>query len=266
MKVLYILLFLSSLLFSEQFKLSWYSWDGFSSYQESKYTFFKKLPKATNRIFVSFSPSEIEYIKYAFIAQQDLKDMIREAQDKNMSVSLLLGDPQWVYPKNHNSLISIIEVFKDYNFASLQLDIEPHGLKTYDEDVWIKNISTLLEKVDKKTKLPIGFSLNHNLANKKILKILEDSNVDEIVVMYYSTNSNNLENKLNELMLKNKDLNFSLALSIEPLSVLPKEETYARYPKNDSLQKWQSIYKNLKHHHNFVDIVIQSLHDYKEAR
>jgi len=264
-KSLFLGIVIASTLFSNDLKLSWYSWDGFIEYKKHKEFFFKNLP-ATKRLFVSFSAKEITELKHSESSKEELNTFLLQAKKYNIKVELLLGDNTYAYPKNHQDLLDLIEFFKSYNFSAIQLDIEPSGLISYDENIWIENISTLLLKVNEFTKLPIGFALNHSLAKPYILKKLQNSKVDELVIMYYSVNSLNLQNKLNEIMKKNKDLKFSLALSIEPLSVLSKEETFATYGKKKAMLKWKDIYNSLKNNKNFVDIVIQSLHDYSEAK
>ena len=259
-----IMLIVSSL-FASELKLSWYSWKGFIEYEKNKNKFFKNLP-STNRMFVSFNPKEIKNLKHDKTQRKELKTFLALAKQRNVKIELLLGDPRYVYPKNHENLISLIEFFKPFAFSGIQLDIEPSGLVSYNEKEWIENIAILMKKIDSKTDLKIGFALNHSLAKKHILDTLESSKVNEVVIMYYSVNSLNIQNKLNLLMNNNKDLKFSLALSIEPLDILPKEETFAVYGREKAFLKWKKIDTVLKKNSNFVDIVIQSLYDYNEDK
>jgi len=265
MRFLLIFVILYSAIFADDIKLSWYSWNGFQEYNKDKENFFDTL-EPTNRIFLSFNAKEIINLKYMQIEKDELNSFLLKAKKHNINVELLIGDHTYVYPKNHHHLLELIEFFKEFEFSGLQLDIEPSGLKSYDEKLWMENISALMIKVSKTTDLDVGFSLNHALAKPYILKKLQASKVDEVIIMYYSINSLNIEQKLNNIMKKNQNLKFSLALSIEPLSVLSKNETFAIYGKEKSLVRWKNINDTLKHNNNFVDIVIQSLYDYSKAK
>ncbi len=259
-----IMLMVSSL-FASELKLSWYSWKGFVEYEKNKKEFFKNLPP-TNRLFVSFNAKEIKNLKHHKTQRKELKTFLSLAKQRNVKIELLLGDPSYVYPDNHEKLIALIEFFKPFAFSGVQLDIEPSGLVSYNEKKWVEDIAILIKKIDSKTDLKIGFALNHSLAKKYILDTLASSKVNEVVIMYYSINTLNIQNKLNLLMKNNKDLKFSLALSIEPLDILPKEETFAVYGKKNAFLKWKKIDAVLKHNNNYVDIVIQSLYDYNEDK
>ena len=72
MRFILIWIFVVTTLFSSNLNLSWYSWDGFMQYNENKEDFLKNLP-VTNRLFVSFSASEISDLKYRYLQREELK-------------------------------------------------------------------------------------------------------------------------------------------------------------------------------------------------
>ncbi|MEN4054052.1 MULTISPECIES: hypothetical protein [Sulfurimonas] len=261
-----ILLFLFTLsLWSSEFKLDWYSWEGFCNYKKAQTSFFSKLTP-TKRIFLSFSAQEILQLKNNAYERALLKDFFHDAKQNDIQIELLLGDESYIYPQNHEKLLALIDFFQNFPFKGVQLDIEPSALPKEQHPLWRDEIINLVHKVKQHTPLALGLSINHKIASHSLLQELHTAGLNEAVIMYYSINQKKVVQKLKNLLENNQKLHFSLALSIEPLSVLYQDETYALYGKKKSLQKWYTIANELSSYNNFVAVVIQSLKAFNKAK
>lgn len=265
LRTLFILLVCIYPLWSTESQLSWYSWKGFTKYKQHGISYFTQLP-SSHRVFLSFSASEVKQLKNNLYERNQLSKLLKEAQARHITIELLLGDETYIYPQNHKKLLKLIDYFQQFSFQGIQLDIEPSALAKNERDIWHKEIVSLIAKVTKSTPLSVGLSLNHNLADKALLQKLQHSGLNEVVIMYYSINKDNVVKKLSKLMHEHKNLHFSLALSIEPISILSEDETYALYGQSRSLQIWKQIIEELASNGNFADLVIQSLEAFKKAK
>jgi hypothetical protein len=266
LRTLSLLFYCTLSLWSGELKLDWYSWNGFSDYKKENLIFFTKLPP-TKRIFLSFSAKEILLLKKSLDEERALKEFFYDAKQNNVRIDLLLGDATFIYPKNHEKLLTLIDFFKKYAFKGIHLDIEPSALPKEEYSLWRKQIIQLSKKVKQhNSTLHLGLSLNHKIATHSLLQELQKAGIDEAVIMYYTINQKKVINKVQNILKNNQKLDIALALSIEPLKVLSADETYAIYGKEKSLQKWQSILNKLSSNHNFSALVIQSLKDFNKAK
>jgi hypothetical protein len=265
LRIIVLLFYFTLFLWSSDFRLEWYSWRGFAEYKKAPTSFFTKLPP-TKRIFLSFSAKEINELKRSAYQRALLKEFFHAAKQKDIQIDLLLGDATYIYTKNHKKLFTLVAFFKPFDFHGVHLDIEPSALPKEEYPLWRKEIVKLVKKLKQQTTLPLILSINHKIATHSLLQELKKAGMDEAVIMYYSINQKRVINKIEDILKSNKNLNISLALSIEPLGTLCADETYAHYGKAKSLQKWHTITNRLSSNRNFVALVIQSVKDFNEAK
>ncbi len=243
--------------------LNWYSWNGLYLYKKLGENFWHKIPKQTKRIFLSLNGHEIELTNSNQNEANILTKFIKQAKQRHISIELLLGDPYWALSRYRDNLITIIRNLKKFNFYGIQLDIEKSGLPAKDRLLWNKGITKTISEVRKNTPLPIGLSINYKEAeNQRLLNGLKKAGLSDVILMIYTTNTQKIIEIADKVIQKNPNLYFSIALSCEPTSVLPKDETFAAMGINNSLLKWADLDKHLAPRNNFLGITIQSLEDF----
>ncbi|MGC8502728.1 TolC family protein [Desulfurella sp.] len=243
--------------------LSWYLWNGLSWYKKLGENFWDKIPKSTKRIFLSLNSQEIQLVRSNQKDADVLIKFIKQAKQRDIKVELLLGDPYWVLSKYRTNLINIIKNLQRFPFDGIQLDIEKSQLPLKDRHLWENGIVKIISEVKKNTSLPIGLSMNYMEAeNKILLNELKKAGLNEVILMIYTTNTKRIIEISDNIIKQNPNLYFSIALSCEPTSVLPQYNTFAQFGANNSLLKWEDLYKYFSTIDNFLGITIQSLEDF----
>ncbi|SDC88411.1 hypothetical protein SAMN05660835_01519 [Desulfurella multipotens] len=80
--------------------------------------------------------------------------------------------------------------------------------------------------------------------------------------MIYTVNPKKIMEVADKIIANNPDLYFSIAVSCEPTSVLPPNETFATMKVNNMLSEWRNLYEYFASRNNFLGITIQSLEDF----
>ncbi|PMP86066.1 MAG: hypothetical protein C0174_02540 [Thermodesulfobium narugense] len=243
--------------------LNWYVWNGLELYKTLGKNFWLQLPKSTKRIFLSLNNTEIKQVISNQSDANILNKFIQEANKRHINVELLLGDPDWVLDKYRSKLIYIINKLSKFNFSGIQLDIEKNQLPEKDRNSWNKGIIKTIAEVHASTTLPIGLSMNYKDAeDHKLLESLNKAGLNEVILMIYTINTDKIVEIGDKIMEENPNLHFSVAISCEPTSVLPEDETFATIGINNSLLRWGDLYKTFEEQSNFSGITIQSLEDF----
>lgn len=218
-----------------------------------------------NRILLSLNARQITMVA---LNPQSLNKFIQDAHRHGVKIELLLGDPNWILPKERIGLLHIIKKLRHIKFDGLHLDIEPDQLEA---DLVGKN---RLEELIESTRMaktvspwPVGISIHPRyLVNESSFGLcipcqFKQIGVDEIAVMYYSLNIKSIVAVLSTAMKKHPDLVFSLAQSLEP--ELGPENSYVHKPrqffKNAMLQLQDQLEAP-----NFGGLIIQSWQDWDD--
>lgn len=257
-KTALVFIFFITHLYASDLKLSFYDWEGLSRYQSSPSTYFKSLP-STDRIFLSLNAQELKQIKYSHYEASKLSDFIQEAKQRKVKVELLIGDPNYIFKQHFHELEDILALCSKFDFTRVQLDIEPSGLKKELQNLWPKKIVELIIHIHNKSYLPLSLSINHQDLTPSLLNQLEQAGLAEVIVMYYTINQKNIIDKMTKTMSMHPRLNFSLALSVEPIGIVERNETFAQFSQEKRLKVWSEIDSTLKKQYNYNGIVIQSL-------
>ena len=194
-----------------------------------------------------------------------LKKFLTDARRRGKKVELLLGDPDWILPAQRGKLLQLVKKLNGINFDGLHLDIEPDQLVA---DLSAKaRLEELIETVRQVSAIspwPVGISIHPRYltaASSFDLCVpceLKAKGVQEITVMYYSTNPANIVAALQPVMNRHPDLSFSLAQSLEP--GLGAENSYAHKPQAIFIQAMKQLQEQLRAP-NFTGLVIQSWQD-----
>lgn len=197
-----------------------------------------------------------------------LNKFLQDAKHQGVKVELLLGDPDWILPKERIRLLEIIKRLKPINFEGLHLDIEPDQFAGELEGR--DKLEAFLETIHQAARIspwPVAISIHPRYLAKEtsfdlcIPCQLRERGIKEITVMYYAMNLNSIAMTMKSAMQQYPELMFSLAQSLEP--ELGVENSYAHKPQAFFRDTMQKLYNHLRAS-NFNGLVIQSLKDWEK--
>lgn len=241
-----------------------YVWDseGFNHWLSGADSQWKELP-SLSRIEISFTSEQINDIRDG--NDQWVIDLLSEAHANDVEVNLLLGDSTWIYPQHRQSLIGLIGLFSDYQFDRLHLDIEPNQLETNpSQELLAQFIDTLTAAVDV-SPWPVTLSIhpcNLEPGDDDISDAIIASGVRELSVMIYTTNPITIKNRFNSIVENHSEVEFSLAVSVEPLIVSDSEW------EDMSKGQWYNILNDILAEvqaQNFNHLIVQSWSDWQSV-
>jgi len=228
---------------------------------------------------------------------QELHTFISYAKTKNITIDIVVGDPTWIYPENHNIPYKFIELVIDYNkkypaakIHGIQYDIEPHVLSDYEEnkDEILKNFISLIDGLSdyfKKNNVSIGFGVvlphfydkkqrwtNPIIFNNSSLYVfdhlvnsLDKLDNSSIILMAYRNffnGDNGVKGLVSDEFLSTKDKKIKIVIAQEAGNVKPEYVTFYGLDKEIFLEQLNKIYMYYKSYDNFVGIAVNDLSAY----
>ena len=219
------------------------------------------------RILLSLNDKEIAEI---VANASELNTLMRAARRHGVKIELLLGDPDWILPEKRDNLLQIIQRLNHIDFDGLHLDIEPDQLEI--GPAGKERLVAFIESIRQAAAVspwPVGVSMHPRYLEAQsshqlcIPCELKRSGVQEIAVMYYSMNIENIVMALKSAMHRHPGLIFSLAQSME--RELGPENSYATKPPTAFGQAMLRLNNQLQSS-NFGGLIIQSWQEWKIYR
>ncbi|MFE1628131.1 hypothetical protein ACFLFF_15390 [Brevibacillus reuszeri] len=113
------------------------------------------------------------HIEPTRVSPQAYRAFIQKANEANIKVEALGGDPNWAYTANRQSIGDLVSWVKAYNqmakvdeqFSGIHVDIEPYLLPDWKKDQekvvnqWLKNVDYLITETKKDGKLQVSADL-----------------------------------------------------------------------------------------------------------
>ncbi|MGY3175972.1 hypothetical protein ACVWYU_005398 [Pseudomonas sp. TE12234] len=185
-------------------------------------------------------------IKDLGATRQRLEQLLRDAADKGVQVSLLLGDPSWIEPPERHQLTDLLGKLKGLAFISLHLDLEVEQLGMPVPDQRLKDWLETLHTASSVSPWPVEISSHHRwFADPKpghpcVPCALPDAGVRQVSLMIYTRNPNNSARMVEQIARRWPDLQFRLAQSTEPQ--LDATESWAG-ASTEQLQHQSSVWR-----------------------
>jgi hypothetical protein len=185
-------------------------------------------------------------IKDLGATRQRLEQLLRDAADKGVQVSLLLGDPSWIEPPERHQLTDLLGKLKGLAFISLHLDLEVEQLGMPVPDQRLTDWLETLRTASSVSPWPVEISSHHRwFADPKpghpcVPCALPDAGVRQVSLMIYTRNPNNSARMAEQIARRWPDLQFRLAQSTEPQ--LDATESWAG-ASTEQLQHQSSVWR-----------------------
>jgi hypothetical protein len=216
-----------------------------------------------NRLLLSLDAKQIEE---AQSQPQRLQGFLDAAKQHGVAVELLLGDPSWIETAQRGKLTAIIDSLRRFDFAGLNLDIEPDQL--YKQpltqpqfDAWVETLRAAARISPWPTAVsvhPRYFRdppyMSWNLAQR-----LHQAGVAEAVLMIYNSNPQRVADIAKPIVANANGLRFRVAQSVEP--ELEPQLSYARRSPQDFKQSMQQLQALLATQPNTDGVVVQAWND-----
>ncbi|MFN3791620.1 hypothetical protein [Massilia sp.] len=245
-------------------KPGWYAWHLFERIATSPaQSVLQSLPPA-KRILLSLTRDEIARVARPGPVRDRLGAFIEAARKAGIRVELLLGEPSWALEEGHADLLHLLAQLRDLPFAGLHLDIERSQLPPAQQPRWEAGITALTRRLGAAHRVPLGMSLHPRDASDTLLRNLAAGGVDEVTVMYYSTQAPSVTAFLARVLQAHPRLGISLAQSVE--RELPSAESYGRMAPDRALAALREVGEALQGEPNFRGILVQSLDQFLGAK
>lgn len=222
-------------------------------------------------LWLSFSAEEIS--RLAAVQGKPavaLRQWLAAARKQGRQVHLLLGDAGWLKSGGGDSLLKVISPLMAYGFDGIHLDLEPDQLPEAKKSraALLDAMAARVQEVRDATRLPVGVSLHWRDATPDavtcLLCKLEKAGVSEVTLMIYSSKPESVAARALPILKANPRLRFSIAQSVEPASVLSKEESYAGSGRQKFQQQMQQLDAQLQTQSNYAGIAVQAWDDYQK--
>lgn len=242
--------------------LGWYAWQGQALLEHPEQL--AELPPNSRRLLLSFTGAQLQ----ALAQPQGRARWIAlraQAQARGLQTELLLGEPTWVLARGRSQLLALVDMLRDLPMDALHLDLERSQLPPAQQRDWARHLTDTLRAVRAKAPWPIALTTHYReLQQAGFAASVHAAGVAEVVAMLYVSNPERAAVIARPLFRGPEGLRISLAQSME--STLPAQESSHAAGRAQSLQRWQTLARQLADAPGFGGIVVQSWEDYREAR
>lgn len=216
-----------------------------------------------NRLLLSLNS---EQISQAQAQPQALRGFLQAAHRHGVSVELLLGDPSWIQPEHRAKLVSIIDSLRGFDFAGLDLDIEPDQL--YKEPLSQAQFGDWMDTLRAAARVspwPTSVSMHPRYFRDAPylgwdpVGRLRQAGISQVVLMIYSSNPQHVADVAKPIVSKGDGLRFRIAQSVEP--ELEPTLSYAHRSPQDFQQSMQQLQTLLAAQPNTDGVVVQAWND-----
>lgn len=165
---------------------------------------------------------------------EQMNAMIAQGKRHGVSFELLLGDPSWIDKAGSPALERILHRLRNVRFAALNLDLEPNEIKGRPIKAVVTDLVGAMKQYVAKSSWPITLDANWiymNDGNKFNGGYcypcgLQSAGVKHIALMVYISNPKTVYEVSSPILKRYPRLSFTVAQSVEPPSVLPKQDSY----------------------------------------
>jgi hypothetical protein len=179
--------------------------------------------------------------------RQVLVQLFQDTARSGLQVSLLLGDPNWIEPKQRGQLTDLLGKLKGLPFTSLHLDLEVEQLGMPVPDQRLKDWLETLRAASAASQWPVEVSSHHRwfVAAKSghpcVPCALPAIGVRQVSLMIYTRNPQRSAQLAGEIAKRWPGLQFRLAQSTEPQ--LPSTESWTG-ASAEQLQRQVAVWRD----------------------
>jgi hypothetical protein len=160
--------------------------------------------------------------------------MIAEGKRHGVTFELLLGDPGWIPPSGVPLLERILQRLRSVQFAGLNLDLEPNEVKGMPIKTVVMDLVNAMKQYVAKSAWPVTLDANWIYMNNGDKFNggycypcgLESARVKRIALLVYISDPKTVYAVSAPILKRYPSFTFTIGQSVEPPSVLPKQDSY----------------------------------------
>lgn len=160
--------------------------------------------------------------------------LIAEGKRHGVTFELLLGDPGWIPPTGVPLLERILHRLRNVHFAGLNLDLEPNEVKGKSIKIAVMDLVRAMKQYVAKSSWPVTLDANWIYMNNGNRFNggycypcgLELAGVKRVALMVYISNPKTVYAVSAPILKRYPSFTFTIAQSVEPPGVLPKQDSY----------------------------------------
>lgn len=203
---------------------------------------------------------------------EQMNAMIAEGKRHGVTFELLLGDPGWIPPSGVPLLERILHRLRNVHFAGLNLDLEPNEVKGMPVKTVVMDLVNAMKQYVAKSSWPVTLDANWiymNNGNKFNGGYcypcgLESAGVKHIALLVYIADPKTVYAVSAPILNRYPGFTFTIGQSVEPPSVLPKQDSYWHDGFAAFYAGMQSLDARMQSRANYAGLDIESL-QYLEA-
>jgi hypothetical protein len=193
--------------------------------------------------------------------------MIAEGKRHGVTFELLLGDPGWIPPSGVPLLDRILHRLRNVHFAGLNLDLEPNEVKGMPIKTVVIDLASAMKQYVAKSSWPVALDANWiymNNGNKFNGGYcypcgLESAGVKRIALLVYISDAKTVYAVSAPILKRYPSFTFTIAQSVEPPSVLPKQDSYWHDGFAAFYTDMQRLDAKLRTQANYAGLDVESL-------
>ena len=242
----------------------WNSGELIAGQQDEKY--WQELRNAgVNRLLLALNAQQIAD---AQMQPQKLRGFLDAARRHETPVELLLGEPSWIEPAQRARLVAIVASLRGFDFAGLNLDIEPdqiykQPLTQAQFDNWMETLRSAARASPWPTAATMHprYFRDPPYMSWNVEQRLRDAGISQVVLMIFNSNPQRVADIARPIVGSPRaaGLRFRVAQSVEP--ELEPQLSYARRSPQDFRQSMQQLQGLLAAQPNTEGIVVQAWND-----
>jgi hypothetical protein len=212
--------------------------------------------------------TDADIAKYSRKSGADaMNAMIDQGRGHGITFALLLGDPSWIVPSGSPVLEGILHKLRFIRFAALNLDLEPNEVKGVPIKTVVTNLVSAMAEYVKVSPWPVWLDANWIYVNDGntfngnycLPCGLQTAKLRNVVLMVYISDPKVVAGIARPILKRYPAITFTVAQSVEPPSVLPKQDSYWADGFTAFYADMRKLEKALSKRSNFAGLDVQSL-------
>jgi len=197
----------------------------------------------------------------------DMNAMIAEGKRRGVTFELLLGDPSWISPKGVPVLKRILHRLNGVHFAGANLDLEPNEVSKNPSKTVFTDLVAAMKQYVAVSPWPVTLDANWiymNNGNKFNDGYcypcgLQTAGVKRIALLVYISDPKTVYAVSAPILKRYPSFSFTIGQSVEPPSVLPKQDSYWHDGFSAFYTDVQRLDAKLHARTNYAGLDVQSL-------
>jgi outer membrane protein TolC len=207
-------------------RLAWFIWDA-APWLQSPERMLNRLPEGTERLMISLDGVQLRHAA-SDEGQAAVTALLTQAHARGWRVDLLLGEPNWALPAEHQRLLDLVSPLARLPFDGLNLDLERSQLPAdVSQHAWRRGVTGLIKALTQMAPWRLTLTTHdRDIDSRRFARHLAEAGLQEVMPMIYATNPATARRRVVAVIgaASGGPLHVAVAQSVEP--ELPASESW----------------------------------------